>query len=61
MSNNLDFKNASWDDIIFDRKNKEYGAYVLRKLIYKHTLRGFAIALSGFIILLLLLRFNIFS
>ena len=61
MSNNLDFKNASWDDIIFDRKNKEYGAYVLRKLIYKHTLRGFAIALSGFVILLLLLRFNIFS
>ena len=55
MSNNTDFKNASWDDIVFDNLNKDYGAYVIRKLVNKNTLRGFAIAMSGFLILMLLL------
>lgn len=48
-------------DIVFDNLNKDYGAYVIRKLVNKNTLRGFAIAMSGFLILMLLLRFNVFS
>ena len=30
---NIDYKNASWDDMVFENQNKEYGAYVLRKLV----------------------------
>jgi protein TonB len=58
---NTDFKKASWDDIIFDNLNKDYGAYVLRGLIGKHTLRGFIIAMGAFVVFVLLAQFNVFS
>jgi protein TonB len=58
---NIDYKNASWDDMVFENQNKEYGAYVLRKLVNKHTLRGFLYTMSGFLVLMLLLKLNIFS
>lgn len=61
MSTVKDFKNASWDDIVFDNLNKDYGAYVLRKLSNKNTLRGFLYAMTGFLVLMLLLGLGVFS
>ena len=58
---NIDYKNASWDDMVFENQNKEYGAYVLRKLVNKNTLKGFLYTMSGFLVLMLLLKLNIFS
>ncbi|HRB18926.1 MAG TPA: hypothetical protein PKZ14_02495, partial [Chitinophagales bacterium] len=61
MSTIKDYKNASWDDIVFDNLNKDYGAYVLRKLVNKNTLRGFLYSMAGFIALILVLRLGVFS
>lgn len=61
MSTIKDYKNASWDDIVFDNLNKDYGAYVLRKLVNKNTLRGFLYSMAGFIALILILRLGVFS
>lgn len=35
----------SFDDIIFKGRNKDYGAYILRKNYHKHVLKGLAISL----------------
>ncbi|MCS6894637.1 MAG: TonB family protein [Bacteroidia bacterium] len=36
-----------WDDKLFRHRNREYGAYVLRKSYVKHTLRALIIAVSA--------------
>ncbi|MCB0508624.1 MAG: TonB family protein [Chitinophagales bacterium] len=61
MSTVKDYKNASWDDIVFDNQNKDYGAYVLRQLVHKNTLRGFLYAMAGFLLLMLLLRLGVLT
>ena len=61
MSTIKDYKNASWDDMVFENLNKDYGAYVLRKLTQKNTLRGFLFAMAGFGVLMLLLALGVFS
>lgn len=58
---NTEYKNVDWDDIIFENLNKSYGAYELRKVINKHTLRGILIALGVFLFIVLSTQFHIFS
>lgn len=58
---NTNYKNASWDDIIFEGRNKAYGAYELRKISDRHKLRGIAIALLAFLFIVLSSQFKIFS
>lgn len=42
--------NADLDDIIFEKRNKDYGAYYLRKIYDRHITRAFLICLSLFLI-----------
>jgi periplasmic protein TonB len=58
---NMNYKNAPWDDIIFEGRNKSYGAYELRKIAEKHTLRGVIIAVLVFLFFVLSSQFKIFS
>ena len=44
--------NTTWEDVVFENRNKEYGAYIIRKLYSKNL--GIATA-SMFVILLLTL------
>jgi protein TonB len=44
----------SWDDLIFENRNKAYGAYVLRKSYGNQVMLGFGITVAFFAILLLL-------
>ncbi len=43
---------ASWDDLVFEGRNKSYGAYLLRQLYEKNVRKSFIIALIAFIVLL---------
>lgn len=43
---------ASLDDMVFEGRNKEYGAYMLRKLYNKHVTRATIIAIILFILFL---------
>ncbi|WP_206985846.1 energy transducer TonB [Hymenobacter telluris] len=42
----LDLRTASFNDIIFEGRNKLYGAYVLRQLYERHLVRALAIAVA---------------
>ena len=42
----------SWDEIVFENRNKLFGAYDLRKKYSSRLLRSFAITISSFILLL---------
>lgn len=44
----VDFKDASLNDMIFEGRNKLYGAYYLRKIYDDYVLRAMAIAIFGF-------------
>ncbi|MDQ3017525.1 MAG: energy transducer TonB [Bacteroidota bacterium] len=50
MENSRLLKN-SMDDIVFEGRNKEYGAFQLRKLYDKHMTRGIIIGAAMFILL----------
>jgi periplasmic protein TonB len=43
----------SWDDIVFEKRNQEYGAYVLRKGYASSVTIGFAVTLVVLLLLLL--------
>lgn len=43
MRNELEM---SWDDLVFDHRNKEYGAYEIRKRYSRNTLVGLLIAIG---------------
>jgi periplasmic protein TonB len=45
-----DILNSDLDDIIFERRNKDYGAYYLRKIYDTHISRAFLICLSIFLL-----------
>src|SRR6476661_9446778 len=60
MDNN-NYKNATWDDIIFEGRNKSYGAYQLRQAVEKNKLRGVLIATALFLFIVLSSQFNLFS
>jgi protein TonB len=45
---NINYKNASLNDLIFEGRNKQYGAYYLRKIYDEYVLRSVGIAIFGF-------------
>ena len=49
MENNK-LANLSMDDIIFEQRNKSYGAYLLRKIYDKNMTRGALIGILLFVI-----------
>lgn len=49
---NKNYANATLDDIVFEGRNREYGAYMLRKVYTKHVTRGLIIAIALFMIFL---------
>ena len=49
---NKNYANATLDDIVFEGRNREYGAYVLRQVYNKHVTRGLFIAIALFILFL---------
>ena len=48
----IDFKNCDLDDVIFEHRNKAYGAYILRKKYSQHVKKA---ALWGTAVFLLLI------
>ena len=46
MMNNAQLATASLDDIVFDGRNRGYGAYELRALYQRHVTRALAIAIT---------------
>jgi periplasmic protein TonB len=54
MRKNLDINSKEWCDIVFEGKNKDYGAYVLRKLSNKRHGKALIIVSILFVFLLLL-------
>lgn len=51
MMTNAQLAAASFDDIVFDGRNKGYGAYELRRLYQRHVSRALAIATTIFALL----------
>lgn len=45
---NMDYKKASLNDLIFEGRNKKYGAYDIRRIYDEYVLRALGIALFGF-------------
>jgi protein TonB len=52
MMNNAQLATASLDDIVFDGRNKAYGAYVLRGEYDRHVVRALIIATAMFALLM---------
>lgn len=51
MMNNAQIATASLNDIVFEGRNKAYGAYVLRRLYQRHVTRALIIATAIFSLL----------
>jgi protein TonB len=58
MTTAINYFTWSMDDIVFDNRNKDYGAYQLRKQSEKNIRTGLFITFSGVIVSLLLSSFN---
>jgi periplasmic protein TonB len=52
MMDNAQLARASFEDIVFEGRNKAYGAYVLRKLYSKHVMRAFLVAMILFALMI---------
>lgn len=50
--NTLDLRNATLDDMVFEGRNKAYGAFILRRLYNQHLARASAIAIVLSLLLL---------
>ncbi|WP_261990433.1 energy transducer TonB [Hymenobacter sp. BT188] len=51
MMDNAQLARASFDDIVFEGRNKAYGAFVLRRLYSKHLTRALLIGIAIFAVL----------
>ena len=49
---NSQIAKASLNDIVFEGRNKAYGAYVLRRLYQRHVTRALIIATAVFLLLI---------
>ncbi len=49
MKENVNFKNETMDDLVFESRNKEYGAFAIRKSYAKNLLIAIGVAVFGFI------------
>ena len=45
---NMDYNKASLNDLIFEGRNKKFGAYEIRRIYDEYVLRAMGIALFGF-------------
>ena len=54
MAKNIDLTSKQWCDIVFDGRNKDFGAYVLRQTSKNRHLRAFIYTLIGVVIVALL-------
>lgn len=54
MAKNVDLTSSKWCDIVFDGRNKDFGAYELRTQTKSRHLRAFIFTIVGFIILVAL-------
>lgn len=54
MAKNIDLTSKQWCDIVFDGRNKDFGAYVLRQTSKNRHLRAFIYTLIGVAIVALL-------
>ena len=52
MMDNAQIAKASLNDIVFEGRNKAYGAYVLRRLYQRHVTRALVIATALFLLLI---------
>ena len=52
MMDNAQIAKASLNDIVFEGRNKTYGAYVLRRLYQRHVTRALIIATALFLLLI---------
>jgi len=52
MMDNSQLAKASLDDIVFEGRNKAYGAYVIRRVYGKHVTRAVLIAIAVFALLI---------
>jgi protein TonB len=52
MENKLNYATASMDDIVFETRNKAYGAYMLRRIYNKHITIATIVAIALFILFL---------
>ncbi|WP_242582928.1 energy transducer TonB [Hymenobacter telluris] len=52
MMDNSQIARATLNDIVFEGRNKAYGAYVLRRLYSKHVSRALLIAVALFVLLI---------
>ena len=52
MANNINYATASMDDIVFETRNKSYGAYVLRRIYDRHVTIASIVAIALFILFL---------
>ena len=52
MMDNAQIAKASLNDIVFEGRNKAYGAYVLRRLYQRHVTRALVIATAVFLLLI---------
>jgi len=43
-----------WDEMVFQNRNKDYGAYIIRQLYKKHVFRGVIITVSLLVLLILI-------
>ena len=52
MMDNAQIAKSSLNDIVFEGRNKAYGAYVLRRLYQRHVTRALIIATAVFLLLI---------
>ena len=57
----IDYKKLSMDEIVFEKRNKDYGAFELRKVIDRHKLTGLLIAIAFYVFVVLSSQFQLFS
>ena len=51
---NVDLNSEKWRDLIFEKRNKEYGAYYLRKTSTRRHLSALLLVICGIIVIILL-------
>ena len=53
---NVDLNSEEWCDLVFENRNKEYGAYYLRKTSTRRHLLALSIVLAAIIVIILILK-----
>jgi len=58
---NVDLNSEEWRELVFENRNKEFGAYYLRKTSSRRHLFALSLVIAGVIVLFLLIKFAHFS